>query len=257
MAYLLQFGSYVFPPTFHIAKWPMARNVPMVKLVRADGARTIPGYLDGKTFSLKGGLVGGSEAIPTAQGLLRDQLDLLRSALASGPCNFQAHDDRYFRLAQVSNYDENYVETSFGRGVEISFDVVCGDPFAYEVASHTGSLTVTASGQTLPLSVTSNASALPTFSVTMGGAGTVAATITNQTTGEVFTLTGTVASGDVVLVNSLLKTVTNQADGSDRLSLFDGLFPRLVPGSNTLQVQYLAGGVTVTVLSATWSNRWY
>lgn len=256
MAYQLMFGMYIFPPTFYIERWPTVRNMPSAKLARADGARVLVGYLEGKTFGLRGALVGNGEAIPTGALGLRDQLDQLRAACASGPTTFQAYDDRFFRNAQVSSFEERFGDTAFGRFVEISLEVVCGDPFAYETASHTGNLAVTASGQTLTLTNVGNAAALPTISVTANGAGALAATISNQTTGEACTLTGLVANGEVILINSLLKTVTAQADGTDRLLLFDGLFPRLLPGPNTLAVQYLAGGPAVVGMGAVWVNRW-
>ena len=233
------------------------RDVPSVKLARADGARVIPGYLGGKTFGLRGALVSGSDVVSTGAGELRDQLDVLRAAVASGPTTFQTHDDRFYQGAQVSNFEESYGESNFGRWVEIALEVVCGDPYAYEFAGHTATLAVTASGQTLAVNNAANAAALPTIAVVFAGAGTVAATISNQTTGEAFTLTGGVAAGDVVAVNSQKKTVTRTTDGADRFLLFDGLFPRLVPGANTFSVQYLAGGDAVTGLNISWVNRWY
>jgi len=98
-----------------------------------------------------------------------------------------------------------------------------------------------------------NAYAQPQLAMTMDGTGTIAATITNITTGEAFTLFGPVISGQVIVVDSLAESVT--IAGVDAMALFEGIFPRLAVGTNQFVVAYNATGITDFVL--TWSNRWY
>lgn len=86
-----------------------------------------------------------------------------------------------------------------------------------------------------------------------GGDVTLDATLTNETTGEAFSLQGEVEDGTEIVVNSLEETVT--VEGEDRMDLFDGLFPRLNPGNNTLNVAYASG--EITNVDVTWNSRWY
>ena len=254
--YLLKYGSYTLPDTFAVEKWPMNRNVPSSTLPRADGTRTILGYLEGKTWSIKGALVSGGQTIPTSTLDLRSQLDALRAKLEAGYSTFQTHDDRFFRLCQVSNYQEQFSETAFDHWAEISFDIVTGDPFAYEFTQQSVSQAITATGQTFNLTVGGNAYALPQFAVTISTGGTLNATITNTATADVFTLKGSVSAGDVLLVNSFTKRVTRRADGQSVYGLFDGLLPNLVMGNNTIVVQYGAGA-TISNVAVDWKNRWW
>jgi phage-related protein len=82
---------------------------------------------------------------------------------------------------------------------------------------------------------------------------TLACTVTNSTTGETFTLEGAVTGGDVIIVDSLEQTVT--IGGTDKTSLFDGVFPTLAVGSNTIQVDYTSG--TITNLSISHNARYF
>jgi hypothetical protein len=100
-----------------------------------------------------------------------------------------------------------------------------------------------------------NAPAAPELRLTVGGSGAVslAATITNETTGEAFTLEGTVAGGDIILVNTLEETVLIGA--TDRTDLFDGLFPLLALGENAFSIEVCSG--VLTNLDVYWRSRWY
>lgn len=250
----LKLGSYTFPPTFYAEQIPTLRSIPNEKLPRADGGRQITGYLESKTFRVKGALVSGHEAIPTGtQQTLRAQLDALKAACNAGQVSFQTHDDRYWRNCQVSGFQEQYDPTGPARYVDIAFDVMTGDPFAYGLTTQTDGRTITATAQTKSLSVGGNAYTLPTISLTIGTGTSADIVLTNTTTGEVATLNGSVSPGDVYVIDSLGETVTRS--GLDKISLFDGLFLRLTPGTNVLKVEY--SGATVTALSVTWNERYF
>ncbi len=254
---LLKFGSYTFPATFHCETVPTNRNIPTAKHARYDGARTLPGYLEGKTWRIKGGLAGSGSPIPTPGGTLRQQLDTLKAACNVSPTTFQTHDDRVWRNCQVGSFEESYDETGFDRYCDISFEVVTGDPFAYDLDAHSSTRSISASGQTLGAMVGGNAYALPQYQLTVGAAGVLSAQLAVDTTQDVFTLNGAVAAGDVLVVDAVTKTVTRQGDGSNQISLFDGIFARMGVGANTLTLTYTGGGATLSNLTVAWNNRYW
>lgn len=248
MTYQLRFGSYDFPSTFSVAEMPSNRVVPLLKLPRADGARALRGYFDGKRIKLRGGFT--SSGIANCSNV-RDALDALKLALAAGPANFTTESDRFFRNCQAENYADSYDPADWGRIVMVSFDLVAGDPYAYDVTPVTVNL-VTTSG--VVASVGGNARPAPQISLTMGTTGPCSFLVTNTTSGESFTLAGTVASGDVIVIDSLEEIVT--ISGVDRMDLFDGTWLSLLAGaSNTITVTITTG--TITARSLTYNNRWY
>lgn len=252
MSYGLVFGTFSFPPGFHVANVEMARSVPTAKLPRADGARVIAGYLDAKKISVRGGVYKAS--LSTGGGAsVRSQLDALKGALAAGPASFYTDSDRFYRNCQQSTYSDTFDVTEFNRMCTVQFDLISGDPWSYAATGSTGSRSISASGQTLAVTNGGNAYGQPQISLTMGSTGNVSATVTNTTTGEVFTIGGSVTSGDVIVVDSLLESVTKS--GADEMSLFEGVFPRLAVGANTIQVAYSLG--TITNLLVSWNDRWY
>jgi phage-related protein len=249
----LRFGTYSLPPTLYIADAPHSRTVPLAKLPRADGARVPTGFLKEKIWSIRGGLVNST--ISTGGGAsLRTQLDALKAALAAGPTNFTI-EDRFYRNCQVSDYGDTF-GVHHQRQADVAFSIVTGDPFAYSaLATSLPTNAVSASPTTVSATAGGNAYAQPALSVTVGGSGaiTLAATITNTTTGEVFTLVGAVTGGDVIIVDSLNHTVT--IGGVDKTLLLGGQFPTLAPGANVFTVAYSSG--TITNLGLEWNDRWY
>jgi hypothetical protein len=253
--YQMKFGTYALPTGLYVAAQPSSRNVPSAKLPRADGARIPPGYLAEKRWTVQGGLT--NSVIATGAGSpLRTQLDNLKTGLAQGPTTWQTDTDRYWRNCQAVAFSESYEGTGFNRIVTVRFDILTGDPYAYETAVQSfPTNAIAASPTVVTLTAGGNAPALPQWSLTVGGSGAVAlaATVTNQTTGEAFILSGSVTGGTVLVIDSLNETVT--IGGADNMLLFDGNFPKLAVGANSIQVAYSSG--TITNLGATWSNRWY
>lgn len=247
--YGLQFGTYTFPGTLTYNDVPLNSQVSVAKLPRADGSRILPGTLTERRITIKGSL------LKTPTSPLRDQLDALKAAMMSGPQNLYFNSDRYLRNCQKDPYGESYGMTWPERIVDISLGLVTGDPFFYEVAVNTATQAVSACPTTWTVTAGGNAYALPQFQITVGSvvSGAIAFTITNETTGEAFTLTGAANVGDVIIVDSLEETVT--ISGVDRTDLFDGLFPRLAVGANTIQACYSIG--SISSVSIVWQNRWY
>ena len=251
MTYAPAFGTYSIPRGINITKVPASRVVPVAKTPRYDGARTLTGMLDAKRISLAGLLIrplGNNTA-----NYLRTQLDALKAGLAQGPANFGIESDRYWRQCQAEQYEDSYEPTGYQNIVSVSFNVVTGDPFSYDTTARTGGGALTATGQTKAVSNGGNASGAPQISLTVGTTGTLSASITNQTTGDVFTLNGAVVSGQIIIIDSLTETVTRS--GVDVTSLFDGQFARLAVGSNVFRFDWTSGSLSNAALA--WNNRYF
>ncbi len=253
MAYRLRFGTYDLPESLTYNSISFRSSVPSQKLPRAHGARVPRGYLAERRIEIRGLLkreIGGDS--------LQTQIDALRAALMSGPATLHLPNERYLRDVQKDDggqdrYDQTWPE----RIADISIDLITGDPFMYS-DTEVSDLTNAVGGSPTDVVIANaagNAPALPELRLTVGGSGAIdlAATITNVTTGEAFTLAGAVSGGDVIKINSLDETVL--IGSTDKTLLFDGLFPMLATGNNTIRVAYTSG--TITNLDAYWRSRWY
>lgn len=253
MSYLLRYGTYTFPATFHPAAVPGSRVVGAEKLPRADGGRVSPSYLDTKRILVRGGLAQG----PMDSSDLRARIDALRAALAAQPQNLYLWSDRYYRNVYVGEQPEDYEPTGFGRLASIEIEFVTGDPFQYSTTETTDTWSAIAStGETRAITPGGNAPALPKFAITVAGSGakTLDWTIHNQTTDEAFTIAGTVTGGDVIDVDCLAQTVVVGA--VDKMTLFDGRWPTLAAGvANTLEESY--DGAALSQIVTTYRSRWY
>lgn len=254
MAYLLQFGTYVFPGTYWLAETPRSQTIGRGKLPRQHGARQLRGFLDEHRFTVRGGdrLECGMGATP-----LRDKLDALYAALAGqGPVNFYAGEsDRFYRCVQCEAVSP-ILEGRWGERVaRVDISLVTDDPFRYSTTENANTEAIAASGETWVVPTGGNAPAAPVIEATVGGAGaqTIAFEIENQTTGQAFTLAGTVVGGQVIVVDPLAETV--MIGSQDRMDLFDGEFLSLAVGANTLAETYTSG--SLTQVKTIWRNRWY
>jgi phage-related protein len=247
---LLKFGSYTFPFGFRVSVDPASRVIPVQKLPMAHGARSITGYMDAKVITVQGQLYVG----PMTLTDYRTRLDALRAALAAGPASLYLWSDRYYRNAQAQDRT-NYVATGFGRLGDIDIEFTCPDPFQYAETLDSTTEAVSATGETFAVVTAGNAPSVPVLAITAEGSGakTIAWTITNQTTGESFTLTGSVTGGDVITVDCLNHAAA--IGGTDRMDLFDGQWLTLAVGSNTLEET--TGAATISQIIVTRRDRWY
>ncbi len=251
MTYQLRFGSYDLPVGITVAQVQMGRRVPSANTPRYEGARTLTGQLDLKVIQLKGGIFWPLGS--TDRTWLRGQLDALKGALGGGPANFTTDSDRFYRQCQARAYADDYEPSGFNRLVNISCEIVTGDPFSYETGAQSSARSLSATAQTLVATNAGNALAAPSISLTMGSTGTIAATVTNTTNGDVFTLSGAVTSGDVIVIDALLQSVTRS--GIDVMTLFDGQFPRLAVGANTFRFDWTSGSLSHVTIA--WNNRFF
>jgi phage-related protein len=199
---------------------------------------------------IRGGLLRDSTS-------LRTKLDALRAELfGNRPATLYLDTDRYLRLCEIEDLKLPVDATDWDRianGIEIAFRTP--DPFFYATSGSTDAWTVTGTAQTRAITGGGTAYSLPVVSLTVGGSGaiTLAATLTNQTTGEICTLAGAVTGGDVIVIDCLMQTV--KVGATDKIALFDGVFPRLDVGADTFKIDYTSG--TITSIAMAWNARSY
>jgi hypothetical protein len=126
MAYRLIFGSYELPASLTYNLITFRSAVPNAKLPRVQGARVPRGYLGERRIEIRG-MLKSSPGVS-----LQSQIDALRSAFAQGPDTLSLPNGRHFRQVQKDeNGQERYDNTWPERIVEISIDLITGDPFMY------------------------------------------------------------------------------------------------------------------------------
>lgn len=246
MAYLLQFGTYVFPPTITYTEVPSRTQVPSAKLPRWDGARVQAGYLEGRRIRVQGGLMRDSGQP------LQAKLDTLRAALQGGPAPLFLQEGRYLQAVQKEEYSESYEANWPERMATVRIVLVTGDPFFYEVAFRTVTVPLPGSPATVEIEAGGSAYALPQWRFTLSTSGVLSAALVNTANGDAMSLRGPVSAGDVVILDCGAQAVS--VGGVDRMALFDGLFPRLSPGKNRVQIVF--SGAVVSTLAVIWQNRW-
>lgn len=246
---LLRYGGYTLPTGSSVQRIERGRTIGSAKLARNTGARQTSGQRNGISVSVRVPLYKG----PLDTSDLRTRIDELRQYLAAGPGNLYVWDDRYYRCCEPISEPDTIEATAYGRFQETDITFIGPDPYLYG-AEVTDTWSGPSSGGTRSVSTTGNAAAAPTFSITVGGAGavTIEFTVTNSTTGESFTLGGSVTGGNVILVNCLEKTV--KIGSTNYLSLFNGIFPTLAPGANTLTVSWTSSSISTVV--TTHRPRW-
>lgn len=250
----LAYGSYEFPNTFHPADDNLDWQIPSIKATRRHGGHSLNATLKEKRLTVRGGIIKG----PMNRSIvLRDELDDLRGALGGQPQNLYFEPDRYWRNVRVEMFRNPYGPTHYCRiseAIEIVF--ITDDPFQYAVMESSDTWNNPTTGERRALSVGGNAPAQATFTVTPGGTGsqTIDFTIENETTGESFTLSGSVLGGEAIEIDTLLQSVT--VGDVDEMDIFDGQFPQFSGNiTNSLEVTIASGSITSLV--STWRNRWY
>lgn len=246
---IFKFGDSIFPVGTSVVAVERGRTIGSAKLARATGMRQTAGYRNGIRVEMNVPIVRGP--LDTSDHWTR--LAALRAMLAVGPANLMLLDEMYYRCCEPAGEPEEIPETGYNRIHQVRVTMVGPDPFLYSTGESSTTWTPT-SGGTQVLSPGGNASSLPTFNITVGGSGleTIAFTITNSTTEEEFTLEGDVTAGDVIVVNCLAKSC--KIGTTDRLDLFEGIFPSLDAGSNTITTAWTAS--SITSITATFRNRW-
>lgn len=247
---LIKFGDVVLPEGTSVASIERGRSIGTAKLARTQGARQTAGYRNGIRVVLRVPLFQG----PMHTTELRARVDTFRASLAVGPDKLWLYNDRYYRCCEAVSEPSSFGETHFDRIEQVEVTFVGPDPLMFDSTTNTDTWSAPSTGNTRSIVAGGNAPAAPKFTITVGGSGaeTIAFDVTNNTTGESFTLAGDVTAGDVIVVDCLLKTVT--IFGANYLSLFDGLFPRFDVGANQMQLDWTSSSISSVV--TTWQNRY-
>lgn len=183
---------------------------------------------------------------------MRDMLDNLKSNLV-GSANLYLYDDRYWRNCQATQPSISFEPSQFERIVDVEINFETGDPFQYSGNETLDTWAVPTTNTTRVITTTGNVYSAPTYKLTTGSA-SINWTITNQTTGKSFTIAGTsLTAGQIIEVDTLNKTVV--ISGTDRMDLFDGQFPELAAGANTLHNLQTLG--VISSLGTLYRNRWW
>ncbi|MCW3060590.1 MAG: Phage tail protein, partial [Capsulimonas sp.] len=123
------------------------------------------------------------------------------------------------------------------------------DPAWFDTANTTP--TLSGAGGTIVNAGT--APAKPRWTVTVGTGGTGTITLTNSTTGETATLSGTFVTGDVIVIDRSAYNVT--LNGATNFGLLGGRIPSLDPGSNTITAS--ASTISIASLACVYIARRY
>jgi len=246
MTYQLKYGSYTFPRGMYPSDNNVPSTVPQSKHPRLDGGRILTPTLGLKLITVKGGIVApaGTSA--------RTIVDGMKAAVLQGPANLTFQSDRYWRNVVCRDFKDGHPGTHYDRIDDIEIDLITGDPFQYETATQTLALTPSSTTVSGTATAAGNAYSKPVISFTAASTN-LNLSCYNDTTAESFTLVGTVVSGDVVIVDCLNETVT--IAGVDKMSFFEGTFPRLSVGGNIIRATYLSSALSA--ISVAWANRWY
>lgn len=248
---LLKLGSYTFPLGFKVVQVERGRSIGASKLARTDGNRQQRGLRNGVRVTVEGGIYKG----PLDTSSVRDRQDALREALAAGPAKLWLYSDRFYRCMEVENEPDSYIATGFNRIDDITISFVGPDPGLYEPTTNTDTWTAPAgSPATRTITYAGNMIGQPEMTFVVGGAGaqSINWTVTNTSTGDSFTLIGSVTGGDSIVLNSIKKTVL--IGTTDYRSLFNLLFLTLAEGPNALTITQTTG--TISSVTTTWQERW-
>ena len=244
MAYRLRFGSYDFPGTMRPNGGDAPVDLAEQERPRADGSITQTGRRKSRSITLRGSITAGDA------DALQVIYDAMRAACSIGTVAslWFGRDDRYAK-AQVESWTDDTEDGMFyGVVVNISIAFRLADPWWYATAATTTALTTTG-GTVTP---GGNGPASPAWTVTIGTGGTGTVTLTNSTTGETATLSGTFAGGDVIVIDRAAYTVT--LNGVAAFGLLGGRIPSLAAGANTIAAS--ASTVTISALSCAYTARY-
>lgn len=243
MSYLLQYGSYVFPGTFHVDARPVERSLSVGRLPRTDGGRLVAGRVGPSRISVAGSIVLG----PLSTTSWQTRMDALMAALNAGPAALYAgENDRLYNVAHVAGVSVTYSPTQYGKQADVGIEFASAEPFKSGATITTDETwTSPATGATKAFTPAGNAFCEPTIMLRFSTGGTIAAGFENVTTGEAFTLAGTVTTGDTVRIDCSARTVRMGTAApyttTECMALFEGEFIRLLAAANTLKVTYTSG----------------
>jgi phage-related protein len=247
--YNLKFGSYQFPSTFYPASVPSDSRIDTAEIPRRDGVVASDARLKEKVVTVRGFIRADT---PDA---LRLAMDYMLGSINYGRQKLYLWDDRYI-WAQKQSFTTDYDPTSFKRYCAVSIDFLSDTALWEADTESSDTWSSPANGATHDIAVGGTAYTEPVFEITAAATGTL--DIELSIGDSVFTLSGEVNAGDVLVVDCGDQTVTLDLDDSDYMSMFDMVFLRLTGNAtNTLKYTQYEGSAGVSQIVTKWRDRWY
>lgn len=241
-------GSYTFPNTFYIASVSGDNRLPTEDIPRRDGVAIGDVTLKEKIVQIRGMLRSDTVAgMQTAR-------DGLMAALHAGRQKLYLQSDRYI-YASLNSFASDYDPASLNRYCDVSIDLLCDDPFWISETESSDIWSNPSFNSSHNIAIGGNAYILPVFELTAATTGTwIDVRITVGTTQVC--LSGTVAAGDILVIDCANQTVTLKATTADKMSYFTGSFLKLT-GNATNSLKLDGAGPSVSQIVTRWRNRWY
>jgi hypothetical protein len=218
---------------------------------RREGTKVNNMRIDSKTLNVEGMVVG------TTVTAKRTNFDTVMQVLNShihkpnGDIdlkNLYFYDDRYYKCF-VESADPS--EKAAGKIADLKLRFTIPEPFMWAVnkTRHNESLSGTTS-----FTVTNGGSAIsrPKITVTNDSSNISSLTIENLTTGQKFNYSGSLLTGDDLVINADTLTVENDGVG-DLGNVTNEIGIVLVPGANLFKVTGIVSGD----IDVDWFDRWY
>ncbi len=176
--------------------------------------------------------------------------DSFKAVHSPGPPAQLLFANKRYINAEVESLDFEPWNGSPNKSVTVEFHAA--DPFYY--AETTSGPQALALGANM-VAVAGNRPSLPIITINVSSASGGSPITITDAAGNACTLAPASAGGFVI--DSSQETVTNLADGSDAISIFDGVYPTLLTGSGAAALTVsTSGGITLGAMSVTWQNRW-
>jgi phage-related protein len=250
----IQFGDYVLPNTINTAEIEEEARIADEKTPGADGVYVSdPPKKDALKITVSGLLV-----CPKG-GQLRDKMDVLKKNCNVGSAlnKLYLETDRYI-WAQVNSFTSDFSPGRFQSECQVEIEFFCPDPFFYSDGDldedvWTGPVTETEH----VFKIGGTADGYPVIEVELDTASGTTADLSFALEDQAFTLNGEIVDGDIIVIDSEAETVTLKADGSDKMSLFDGVFPSFTAGDNTLYYEKVSGDPVAASITTKWRKRWH
>lgn len=216
------------------------RRTQVEVLPRMDGGVELSDFWGTRTIRMRGFITGESRAD------LNEKVREFRKALAP----------RQQRLVidtlDSQNYYFNATCTSLGiqevggetiRHVLWDAEFTCADPFRYESAETIESNITLNDGETVAITNSGDLRIDPVLTVTTASATPISLTIVNMTTGERIRPSSTIVAGDKLVIDASKLSLTKNGVEID----YEGAFPTLAVGQNTLRADLSTGSIRVTI----------
>jgi predicted phage tail component-like protein len=206
----------------------------------ADKAYDFQAFLKPRIIELECYVTGTSES-DLIDNL--DNISLLLSPLEGvNPLVLDFPDDRYYNAKVNSPIDWNIVHHKLAQAT-ITF--ICPDPRGYDNDNTSSDHNINSDPDTVEEAVGGTAYVDPVYTLTAGEAlNAVTIKVENTDTEEELQWTGSLANGEVLVINTALFYVTKE--GSASMSTVTGQFPRLKPGQ-TNHIKVTAFSTTGTL----------